>query len=101
MQLPEKGVESKTFVFMDEGHTLGNALKYVISQYPEVIMCGYTLQHPAESKMLLRIQTKNGNAYELLKRGLEDLAKMCDHTIETFDKAYEEYQSSQNASENT
>lgn len=51
--------------------------------------------------MLLRIQTKNGNAYDLLKRGLEDLSKMCDHTIETFDKAYEKYESSQTASENT
>lgn len=66
---------------------------------PQVTMCGYTLEHPAESKMLLRIQTKNGNVYELLKQGLEDLGKMCDHTIETFDKVYEKYESSQDAVE--
>lgn len=59
-------------------------------------MCGYTLEHPAESKMLLRIQAKKGsNAVELLKRGLQDLEKMCDHTLETFDKAYEKFKSSQ------
>ncbi|XP_014469866.1 PREDICTED: probable DNA-directed RNA polymerases I and III subunit RPAC2 [Dinoponera quadriceps] len=101
LELPEEGVESKTFVFLDEGHTLGNALRYVISQYPKVTMCGYTLEHPAESKMLLRIQTKGGNAYELLKQGLEDLAKICDHTIETFDKAYEKYESKQTNLEST
>lgn len=64
-------------------------------------MCGYTLEHPAESKMLLRIQTRGGNSYELLKRGLEDLMKMCDHTIETFDKAYKKYESSKDTVEST
>ena len=50
----------RTFVFKNEGHTLGNALRAVILQNPEVIFCGYTLPHPAEDQMHLRIQTVAG-----------------------------------------
>ena len=54
------GSTCRTFVFKNEGHTLGNALRAVILQNPEVIFCGYTLPHPAEDQMHLRIQTVAG-----------------------------------------
>lgn len=55
--------------------------------------CGYTVPHPADTKMHLRIQTsKNIRAVDVLRRGLDDLEKICDHTITTFDNAYKEYQ---------
>ncbi|CAG9861784.1 unnamed protein product [Phyllotreta striolata] len=76
--------KSKTFVFQDEGHTLGNALRCVISNYPDVQFCGYTVPHPAESKMHFRIQTYNGKAIEALKKGLEDLMQLCDITLDKF-----------------
>lgn len=34
---------SKTFVFENEGHTLGNVLKTIIGRYPEVEFCGKTI----------------------------------------------------------
>lgn len=78
---------SRTFIFENEGHTLGNALKSIISRYPEVDFCGYTIPHPAENKMHFRIQAnKQMRAIDILKRGLEDLESLCDHTIETFEK---------------
>ncbi|XP_011693829.1 PREDICTED: probable DNA-directed RNA polymerases I and III subunit RPAC2 [Wasmannia auropunctata] len=80
-----------TFVFAEEGHTLGNALASVISEYPGVKICGHTVPHPAENRVHLNIQTTGENVIEVLKRGLQDLEKMCDHTIETFDKAYEKH----------
>ncbi|KAI8118680.1 putative DNA-directed RNA polymerases I and III subunit RPAC2 [Lucilia cuprina] len=58
------GEGSRTFVFLDEGHTLGNALKTIVSRYPDVDF---------------------SRAIDILKRGLEDLEKICDHTIETFE----------------
>lgn len=76
----------RTFVITDEGHTLGNALKSIIGRYPEVDFCGYTIPHPAENAMHFRIQSNRNKAIDILKRGLEDLDKLCDHTIEVFDK---------------
>lgn len=92
------GEKSRTFVFLEEGHTLGNALRFIISQYSDVEFCGYTVPHPAEAKMHFRIQTKKGRAADILKRGLEDLEKVCDHTLETFNEAYKEYKHSTNLS---
>ncbi|RUS18097.1 hypothetical protein BC937DRAFT_89150, partial [Endogone sp. FLAS-F59071] len=42
---------SMTFSLKDEDHTLGNALR------PEVDYCGYSIPHPSEAKMNIRIQT--------------------------------------------
>ncbi|KAG5883913.1 hypothetical protein JTB14_032136 [Gonioctena quinquepunctata] len=78
--------KSKTFVFHDEGHTLGNALRCIISSYQDVQFCGYTVPHPAEAKMHFRIQMHEGKAADALKRGLEDLVKVCDVTLEKFDE---------------
>ncbi|XP_011870393.1 PREDICTED: probable DNA-directed RNA polymerases I and III subunit RPAC2 [Vollenhovia emeryi] len=90
-----------TFVFEDEGHTLGNALASVISEYPGVKICGHTVPHPAENRVHLNIQTTGENVIEVLKRGLQDLEKMCDHTLETFDRACERYRASQDAADDT
>ncbi|XP_044735970.1 probable DNA-directed RNA polymerases I and III subunit RPAC2 [Chrysoperla carnea] len=79
----QSGDKSRTFIFENEGHTFGNILRYIICSYPEVQFCGYTVPHPAESKMHFRIQTYNSRAIDILKRGLEDVQKLCDHTMET------------------
>lgn len=46
--------------------------------------------------MNFRIQSTNRRAVDILRQGLEDLQKMCDYTIETFNIAYEKHISSQN-----
>ncbi|KAL6265413.1 hypothetical protein P5V15_002209 [Pogonomyrmex californicus] len=84
-----------TFVFEDEGHTLGNALASVINDNPGVKICAYTTPHPAEKRMHLYIQTSGENVLEVLKRGLQDLEKICDYTLEMFDNAYEKYKASE------
>ncbi|XP_015605728.1 probable DNA-directed RNA polymerases I and III subunit RPAC2 [Cephus cinctus] len=89
----DTGDRCRTFVFQDEGHTLGNALRSIVSRYPEVLFCGYTVPHPAETKMHFRIQVSNGRAIDVLRKGLEDLEKVCDHTSKTFEAAWESYKS--------
>ncbi|XP_066595779.1 DNA-directed RNA polymerases I and III subunit RPAC2 [Prorops nasuta] len=88
------GEKNRTFVFENEDHTLGNALRSIVSQYNDVDFCGYTVPHPAESKMHFRIQAKNSSAVNILIRGLKDLEKICDHTLEKFNAAYEEHKQS-------
>ncbi|KAL1509099.1 hypothetical protein ABEB36_003893 [Hypothenemus hampei] len=87
-QLAGADPSCKTFVFEGEGHTLGNALRAIISSYPGVQFCGYTVPHPAENKMHLRIQMSHGKAVDALKRGLEDLIKVCGITLEKFDTEF-------------
>lgn len=63
------------------------------SHSPDVTFCGYTVPHPADTTMHLRIQTvKDVKAIDVLRRGLTDLEQVCDHTLETFGHAYDEYQ---------
>lgn len=48
---------SMSFQIENEDHTLGNALRYIIMRNPEVEFCGYSIPHPSEAKMNMRIQT--------------------------------------------
>lgn len=73
---------ARTFVIENEGNTLGNVLKNIIANYPEVEFCGYTVPHPQESKIHFRIQTaSNIKAIDILRRGLTDLEFICDEVI--------------------
>lgn len=58
---------------------------------PDVVFCGYTIPHPAEDQMLFRIQSRETPALEVLKRGLKDLEKVCDHTINLFEKEVKDF----------
>lgn len=78
----------RTFIFRGETHTLGNALRSVILQNPNVIFCGYSMPHPAEDQMFLRIQTAEGvSAQDALRKGLKDLKEMCKVTKNKFEDA--------------
>ena len=80
-----------------ETHTLGNALRNVILQNPNVIFCGYDMPHPAEDQMFLRIQTVEGvSAQDALRKGLKDLKGICKVTKEKFEKAVQDFNNKQN-----
>ncbi|EEB20392.1 DNA-directed RNA polymerase I 16 kD polypeptide, putative [Pediculus humanus corporis] len=82
---------SRTFVFDGEGHTLGNALRSVISRYSEVTFCGYTIPHPSEEKINFRIQTSGARAVDILKKGLTDLEEHCEYIMNVFSQEVENY----------
>jgi DNA-directed RNA polymerases I and III subunit RPAC2 len=46
---------------------------------PRVAFCGYSMPHPSEKKMHLRIQTRSRDysASMALRQGLEDLIEVC------------------------
>ncbi|ESO89545.1 hypothetical protein LOTGIDRAFT_125219, partial [Lottia gigantea] len=78
----------KTFVMHNEDHTLGNSLRYIIMKNPEVEFCGYTVPHPSENKINFRIQTRGKPAVDIFKKGLEDLNKLCEHVLQTFEVGF-------------
>ncbi|OAQ70441.1 DNA-directed RNA polymerase I and III polypeptide [Pochonia chlamydosporia 170] len=82
--LPGSTDTAASFEFIDEGHTLGNALRYIIMKNPDVEFCAYAIPHPSEPKMNIRIQTYEGNAVDALKKGLADLQDVCDVVADEF-----------------
>ncbi|CAL1294158.1 unnamed protein product [Larinioides sclopetarius] len=87
----EEDITCRTFIFRNEDHTFGNALRYIISKNPEVEYCGYSVPHPSIHDINFRIQTKGAAATDVLKKGLEDLQTLCDHMKTTFESALKDY----------
>ncbi|KAM7443979.1 DNA-directed RNA polymerases I and III subunit RPAC2 [Porites harrisoni] len=83
-----------TFVLHEEDHTLGNSLRYIIMKNPDVVFCGYSVPHPSENKINLRIQTNGPPAVDVLRRGLSELTALCEHMLATFETAVEEHKDS-------
>lgn len=73
-----------TFCIENEGHTLANPLRFLMMKNKNVSYCSYSIPHPSESKVLLRVQTNQGSAMEALKKGLEDLIDVSDHMATCF-----------------
>eukprot|EP00696_Hemimastix_kukwesjijk_P016134 gnl/Hemi2/443_TR152_c0_g1_i1.p2 gnl/Hemi2/443_TR152_c0_g1~~gnl/Hemi2/443_TR152_c0_g1_i1.p2 ORF type:complete len:154 (-),score=22.79 gnl/Hemi2/443_TR152_c0_g1_i1:46-507(-) len=78
---------SATFSLVGEDHTLGNSIRYILARKKGVSFCGYSVPHPAEDKMNIRIQTEPGvNVTAALHSGVEDLRAICEHVMATFDE---------------
>ena len=65
IQPPENAVEvvadsahAATFILHDEDHTIGNLLCDVLSEHPLVDYVGYSIVHPTQPKIQVRIQTR-------------------------------------------
>ncbi|PVU84573.1 hypothetical protein BB560_007311 [Smittium megazygosporum] len=59
--IPDPNVQNcSTFDIRMEDHTAGNILRYKLLQNKDVIFSGYSLPHPLEYHVLVRVQT-NGN----------------------------------------
>lgn len=59
---------SATFIFGNEDHTLGNSLRHILIQRPETEFCGYSVPHPYEPKMNIRLQTIDAPSLQVESR---------------------------------
>jgi DNA-directed RNA polymerase I and III subunit RPAC2 len=58
----------------------------------ETNFCGYSVPHPSEPKMNVRLQTAAGKpAISVLKDGLEEMVEICDLLEFTLTRAIDEY----------
>lgn len=90
--LPGANDTAASFEFEAEDHTLGNALRYMIMKNPQVELCGYSIPHPSEAKMNIRIQTYEGTTvYDVLEKGFDDLMALCDVVTEKFTASRDEF----------
>ena len=88
---------SRTFVLGGEDHTLGNCLRHVLMQNAKVAFSGYSVPHPSEPLVHIRVQTaqnskrrggmvdpqdNRAHATEVLKEACETLISQCDFILE-------------------
>jgi len=76
-----------TFTLHNEDHTIGNTLRYMLCKMPETSFVGYSVPHPAEPKMNLRLQTVGPAATQVLHEALGNVYKVGDHVLKTFEAA--------------
>ena len=81
---------SATFVFGNEDHTLGNSLRYILAKQPQTDFVGYSVPHPYDPFMNIRLQTKESTSLEVLKKGLKDLEETANILDDCFIKAMKE-----------
>ncbi|XP_037791700.1 DNA-directed RNA polymerases I and III subunit RPAC2-like [Penaeus monodon] len=90
----------RTFVINEEDHTLGNALKHIIIQNPAVSFCGYTVPHPMERKIHVRIQTNKVPAVQVLRQALKELKEQNEFIRQMIKDEVKRYQEAHPEEEN-
>ena len=76
-----------TYSFRDEDHTLGNLLRNQIIKNNSVEFCAYSVPHPSEPIMNVRIQcheSTDTDTKKVMNHGLKRISKMCDVMKEKF-----------------
>ncbi|KDQ58502.1 hypothetical protein JAAARDRAFT_34312 [Jaapia argillacea MUCL 33604] len=81
----EADLSAATYRIYGESHTIGNALRWMIMKNPKVEFCGYSVPHPSENHIHLRIQMyDNLSSLDALLAALDNLDDLC----KTIDDAY-------------
>ena len=89
----EEGDFNCTYSFQNEDHTLGNILRYVLMKDTNTLFCGYSIPHPCEDLMNVRLQTKNENTNQVMSKAMDRVNEIGDVLSNKFKKALEVYDS--------
>ena len=82
------GVFEATYSLQNEDHTLGNCLRYKLNKNPGVALAGYSVPHPMERKVNVRVQTIQPlTADGAMREAMLDVVSICEHVTETFEAA--------------
>lgn len=76
-----------TYVFNNEDHTLGNLLRTILSGHSNVEFVGYSIPHPSETKMNLRLQTLSQDTNDVLNDSLRTVQNITKTLREKFQQA--------------
>lgn len=98
----EKALESSclTLSITGEDHTLGNALRSVLSSKLNVEFAGYSIPHPTLAELNFRLQVLNDEkAITVFADALDELSAVGKHVLEEFDRELETFQNRQDRHE--
>ena len=77
-----------TYALEDEDHTLGNCLRFQLNKNPAVALAGYSVPHPMERKVNVRVQTIAPVTTDgAMRDALLDVVSVSEHVTETFEDA--------------
>lgn len=84
---------SRTFCIGDEDHTVGNSLRHVLMQNANVGFAGYSVPHPSEPIVQIRVQTVAAHgeteaplAIDTLKVACQTLSAQCDIVLQELER---------------
>ncbi|KAI0761121.1 RBP11-like subunits of RNA polymerase [Irpex lacteus] len=87
----EADLSAATYQIYDESHTIGNALRWMLMKNPKVSFCGYSVPHPSENHIHLRIQMYDHlSSLEALLEALNNLDNLCDTVEESYNTSLTE-----------
>lgn len=100
---------SRTFAIGDEDHTIGNSLRHVLMNNSKVSFAGYSVPHPSEPIVHIRVQTAESlkrrdgtnmdtgsdedgrmTAIDALKEACQTLSDQCDIVLDRLEEALPE-----------
>eukprot|EP00977_Amphora_coffeiformis_P000880 scaffold190_cov171-Amphora_coffeaeformis.AAC.5 len=93
------GNDAATFVIGDEDHTIGNALRHVLTQNETVGYTGYSVPHPSEPYVHIRVQTvppkgrpkeEAPQAIDAFKSACTTLMDECEVVLERLEQIFPE-----------
>ncbi|GAX21770.1 DNA-directed RNA polymerases I and III subunit RPAC2 [Fistulifera solaris] len=77
---------SRTFCIGDEDHTLGNALRHILIRQQDVDFAGYSVPHPSEPFVHIRVQTSSETAAAALHQSCHTLSQQCQLVLEQLER---------------
>ena len=87
-QLANAECTTATLRLHGEDHTLGNSLRYVLAKAPTTDFVGYSIPHPSEHVIHLRLQTRRGKTVlAAVREACSSIEQLCDHISDTFTQA--------------
>ncbi|POY74851.1 hypothetical protein BMF94_2124 [Rhodotorula taiwanensis] len=86
-----EGYIQATFCILEEDHTLGNLLRWMLMKNPSVEFCGYSAPHPSEAKIHIRVQMYDGkSALDAMNEALDNLESMAGVILEKYNESLEQ-----------
>ena len=82
-----------SYSFKNEDHTLGNILRYMIMKDPNTLFCGYSIPHPSEDLMNIRVQTKEENTDKIMGKAMDRTIAICNILSDKFKSALNDFDS--------
>lgn len=84
----------RNFKLENEDHTLGTILTHVLNGMPETEFCAYTIKHPTENVLYLRLKVRKGNdVNDVFIKGVTELKKALENVEDKFQKAVNSFNS--------
>ena len=87
----EESEFNSTYTFVDEDHTLGNLLRYILMKNKNTLFCGYSVPHPSENLMNIRLQSAKEKTNDILINSFDTALKSVDIIKKKFDIALKNF----------